>query len=115
MRSVRQTRTFHHAPSSQCCKVEGSDAFCAEWTPKLEAVLTTLRSTAEAYTLARKTYSEVFQDEVALRAEHYQAIDKLMGLVRAAFPNDRAKQDLVFPVIDDGDGSVSEEGESSEG
>jgi hypothetical protein len=25
-----------------------------------------------------------------------------MGVVRAAFPNDRARQDLVFPVLDNG-------------
>lgn len=86
------------------CKVEGSAAFCAEWTPNLEAALTKLQSTADAHSVARKTYSDAFQDEVALRSEHYQAVDKLVGLVRATFPNDRAKQDLVFPVVDEGNG-----------
>lgn len=86
------------------CKVEGSAAFLAEWTPKLEAILAKLESTANAHSLARKAYADAFQDEVALRSEHYQAIDKLMGLVRATFPNDRAKQDLVFPVVDEGNG-----------
>jgi hypothetical protein len=86
------------------CKVEGSAALCSEWTPKLEAVLGKLQSAASAHASARKTYADAFQDEVALRSEHYQAIDKLMGLVRATFPNDRVRQDLVFPSIEDGDG-----------
>ena len=34
-----------------------------------------------------------------------------MGLVRAAFPRDRARQDLVFPVLDEG----GESGGSGEG
>jgi len=86
------------------CKAEGSAAFLAEWTPKLEAALAKLQSTAAAHSQARKAYSDAFQDEATLRTEHYQAVDKLIGLVRATFPNDRAKQDLVFPVVDDGNG-----------
>lgn len=83
------------------CKLAGSEAFCAEWLPKLETALSHLKTTADAYKVTRAAYVEAFADEVALRAEHYQAIDKLMGLVRAAFPNDRTRQDLIFPVMDD--------------
>lgn len=91
------------------CKLAGSDALCAEWLPKLEAVLAKFRAAVEAYNVARKAYVNAFQDEIALRAEHHEAIDKLMGLVRAAFPNDRVKQDLVFPISDD-DTESSQEG-----
>lgn len=94
------------------CKVPGSEAFCAEWIPKLEAVVGKLKQAADAHTQARKAHIEAFQDEVALRSEHYMAVDKLMGFVRAAFPNDRARQDLIFPVVDDsGDNDTTEEGE----
>ena len=92
------------------CKVAGSEAFCAEWLPKLEVSLGRLTATADAYKAARTAYVNAFQDEVALRAEHYHAIDKLMGLVRAAFPNDRTRQDLIFPILDDG-GESLESGE----
>jgi hypothetical protein len=50
---------------------------------------------------------------VALRDEHFLSVDKLMGLVRAAFPRDRARQDLIFPVVeDDGESGGSSEDES---
>jgi len=99
----------------QRCKLPGSDAFCAEWLPKLQASLTKLKATAEAYKVAHKAHADAFQDEVALRAEHYQAVDKVMGLVRAAFPNDRARQDLIFPVMDDGGEGVENGDEESGG
>ncbi len=94
-------------------KLAGSEAFCAEWLPKLEAVLSNLQTTANAYKVARTTYLEAFQDELALRAEHYQAVDKLMGLVRAAFPNDRTRQDLIFPVMDDNGDSLDDSEEQA--
>ncbi|MBK9261212.1 MAG: hypothetical protein IPM54_15580 [Polyangiaceae bacterium] len=94
------------------CKVPGSEAFIAEWLPKLEASLDKLQTAANAYDSVRKAYLAAFADELALRGEHYQAVDKLMGLVRAAFPNDRARQDLVFPAVDeDSDDEGEGEGE----
>ncbi|MBK9260714.1 MAG: hypothetical protein IPM54_12960 [Polyangiaceae bacterium] len=39
---------------------------------------------------ARKAYLEAFADEVALRGEHYHAVDKLMGLVRGISERPRA-------------------------
>lgn len=99
----------------QRCKVPGSEAFCTEWLAKLQAALGQLKSTADAYKLANKAHADAFQDELALRTEHYHAVDKLMGLVRAAFPNDRARQDLIFPVMDDDTEAVEpDDGDSSE-
>jgi hypothetical protein len=95
-------------------KLAGSEAFCAEWLLKLETALSNLKTTADAYKVARTAYLEAFQYELALRTEHYQAIDKLMGLVRAAFPNDRARQDLIFPVMD-GNGDSLDDGEEQAG
>lgn len=83
------------------CNLAGSEAFCAEWTPKVEAALNKLKVAADEHAAARNVHLDAFQDEVALRGEHFQAVDKLAGLVRAAFPNDRARQDLIFPVVDD--------------
>ncbi len=95
------------------CKLAGSEAFCIEWLPKLETALGNLQTTASAYKVARTAYLEAFQDELALRADHYQAVDKLMGLVRAAFPNDRVRQDLIFPVVDDSGDSLDSSDEQA--
>ena len=97
------------------CKLAGSEAFCAEWLPKVEAVLAKFKAAVDGYDVARKAYLSAFQDEITLRAEHYDAIDKMMGLVRSAFPNDRVKQDLVFPVShDDADSAESIEAGGAE-
>lgn len=84
-------------------------AFAKEWQPKLEASLQKLRDAATVHSDARKAYLDAFKDEIALREEHKDAVDRLMGQVRAAFPRDRVKQDLVFPVMDEESGSGAEE------
>lgn len=95
------------------CKLPAADAFRTEWKPKLDAALTALSTTAKDLQSARDAYLDAFKAEVALRDEHYLAIDKLMGLVRAAFPRDRARQDLVFPVLDTNGESSNDGGEGN--
>jgi hypothetical protein len=97
------------------CNLAGVDAFRTEWKPKLDASLASLKNTAADHQGARDNYLDAFRAELALRNEHYLSVDKLMGLVRAAFPGDRAKQDLVFPVIDDASDNGEDEasGEST--
>jgi len=85
------------------CKLPGSAELIATWLPKLEASLAKLKSAAAALSHARDAYVDAFKQELALRNEHFHTIDKLMGLVRAAFPADRARQDLVFPAVDTSD------------
>jgi hypothetical protein len=98
------------------CKLPAADAFRTEWKPKLDASLAALSAAAKDQQEARDAYLNAFRAEVALRDEHYMAIDKLMGLVRAAFPRDRARQDLVFPVLDeDSESGSSGEGSESDG
>ena len=76
-------------------------AFAQEWKPKLKAALDKLSAAADAHKAAQSAYGDKFQEELALRAEHKQSVDKLMGQVRAAFPGDPVKQDLVFPIVED--------------
>lgn len=95
-------------------KLPNAEAFRNEWKPKLDASLAALTAAASDLQTGRDAYLDAFRAEVALRDEHYMAIDKLMGLVRAAFPRDRARQDLVFPVLDD-DSESGGSGESGEG
>ena len=94
-------------------KVEGMDAFRAEWAPKIEASLTVLRTADTDHKAAHKAYVDAFGTELALRQEHYRALDKIVGGVRSAFPGDRAKQDLVFPEAESA--TTASEGEEPEG
>jgi len=98
------------------CKLSVAEAFRTEWKPKLDASLAALSVAAKEQQDARNTFLDAFKAEIALRDEHYLAIDKLMGLVRAAFPRDGVRQDLVFPVLDEGGdgGGSSEDGEGEE-
>jgi hypothetical protein len=91
-------------------------AFAVEWKPKLSAELTKLTAAADAHKSALKAHASDFSEELALREEHRQSVDKVMGLVRATFPNDRAKQDLVFPEMNEAEAATVDEGdESTEG
>jgi len=84
-------------------KVAGIDAFRSEWVPKIEADLALLEAADKAVKDATKAYADAFGTEQSLRQEHYLTIDKVAGEVRSAFPGDRVKQDLVFPLVDDGE------------
>lgn len=90
-------------------------AFAVEWKPKLDAVLSKLSAAAAGHKAALKTHNNDFREEQSLREEHRQSVDKVMGLVRAAFPGDRIKQDLVFPDMTEAEvGTVDEAGEAAE-
>jgi hypothetical protein len=84
-------------------KVAGIDTYRSEWLPKLTASLHDLELAAAAFDEARDAYNDAFETEIALRDQHRTEVDRLSGLVRAAFPHDREKQDLVFPVVEEGD------------
>lgn len=87
-------------------------AFGAEWKPKIEPVLAKLGAAAEVHKAARAAYDQAFQEEVALREEHRRYVDRLMGEVRAAFPGDRARQDIVFPQLDESGSDDLDEAEA---
>jgi hypothetical protein len=82
-------------------KLPGVTALGAAWVPRIEADLAVLRAAADAHKAANDAYVAAFQIELGLRHEHARQVDRLMGLVRAAFPGDKIKQDLVFPEMDD--------------
>ena len=83
--------------------------FAAEWKPKLELALAKLTDAVAAHKAARETHDNAFRAEVALRDEHRRYVDRLMGETRAVFAGDRGRQDLVFPVIDEGGSAGGEE------
>lgn len=89
-------------------------AFAQTWQPKLAAVLAKLQAAADSHEAARKADAAAFVEETALREEHAHTVDKLMGAVRAAFPRDRAKQDLLFPVVEESSGGAEAEPDAPE-
>jgi hypothetical protein len=89
----------------------GIDAYRSEWLPKLTTSLAELQGASDGVTTANEAYLAAFQKELNLRREHHAAVDQLMGHVRAAFPRDKAKQDLVFPEIEDDEEPAKENGE----
>jgi len=90
-------------------KVPGVEAFSTEWLPKLSAALVGMKAAADGYGAAHKAYLDVFGSELSLREEHLLAVDRLAGQVRAAFPGDRERQDLIFPVVESDDGAEVDE------
>lgn len=82
-------------------KVAGIDAYRAAWLPKLKTTLEALQTALDAYAEAQAAHDDAFRIELALRDAHHDAVDKAMGQVRAAFPRDRAVQDVIFPIPDD--------------
>jgi hypothetical protein len=100
-------------------RVPGADSVRTDWLARLQTALDALRGAVSAHGTARGADQDAFDRELALREEHLLAVDKLAGLVRAAFPGDRDKQDVVFPQSvgedDAGEGSGSGGGEGSGG
>jgi hypothetical protein len=81
------------------CKLDGMDEYRAEWLPRLKDALFALEGAAAAYQSAQEAHDAAFGLEKAMRAQHRLEVDRLMGLVRAAFPDDRAMQDSIFPEM----------------
>lgn len=94
-------------------KLPEMGGYRSEWLPKIEASLALLKAAADELKVARDAYLDAYRAEFALRSEHYRMLDKIMGLVRAAFPDDRAKQDLIFPDVEDDDTAAEAETEEA--
>jgi hypothetical protein len=97
------------------CTLPGADALRSEWKPKLQAALKGLTDAAAAFEKASAAYVAAFGKELGLRAEHRRIVQKCAGVVRMAFPGDKLRQDLVFPVLDDLRSGTVEEVEETEG
>lgn len=80
-------------------KNPGFDGYRLVWLPKLESALAQLETAMGTHDSVRTAYDEAFKAELALRDAHLEIVDKVMGLVRAAFPRDREAQDVIFPVM----------------
>lgn len=83
----------------QRSKLAGVAALGASWVPQIQPALDRLRAAATAHQAARAAHLAAFREEVAVRHEHLRQVDRIMGLVKAAFPGDRARQDVIFPDV----------------
>ena len=77
------------------------DAFRAVWLAKLESALDKLETAVTTYESARDAHDQAFQAELALRDAHWEMVDRIMGMVRSAFPLDKDVQDVIFPILTD--------------
>ena len=78
-------------------KVAGVEPFRAEWLPKLTDKRAELSQALDALHAAQAARQDILSTESALRAQHRVEVERIIGQVRAAFPEDRAKQDVIFP------------------
>ncbi|MDC3960426.1 hypothetical protein [Polyangium jinanense] len=95
----------------QNAKLAGIDDYRAAWLPKLKAALSTLEAAVAAHLEALTAHDEAFKVELALRDAHHDAVDKVIGIVRAAFPRNRELQDVIFPVVEKSRKGASESDE----
>ncbi|NUN16352.1 MAG: hypothetical protein HUU55_22215 [Myxococcales bacterium] len=72
--------------------------FADQWLPELNARITTFSKAVDALKTLLEQHDALFATEKARRDEHALMIDKMAGIVRSRFPNDRAQQDAVFPA-----------------
>ena len=78
-------------------KVAGVDPFRTEWLPKLTEKRGELGQALDALDAAQAARKDILSTESALRDQHRVEVERIIGQVRAAFPEDRAKQDVIFP------------------
>jgi len=86
-------------------KLAALAALNVQWLPRLQAAHDRIAAAAQAYQTALQGYQTAFGEEVALRDDHALVVDTLMGQVRATFPNDRDRQDAIFPEVTTGSGA----------
>lgn len=69
----------------------------ADFAARLGAAASAFASAETAYRDAYKAWSDAFDEERLRRDDHYRTMDKLFGLIRAAFPTDAARREVVVP------------------
>jgi hypothetical protein len=74
----------------------------AEWQPKLQTACDGLVAALEARKSAETALYVARAEEQAARRDYHRTIDKTIAEVRALYPEDRGRQDLLFPSVDDG-------------
>jgi hypothetical protein len=82
------------------CVLPAAVAVAGEWLPRLTGAAERFEASLAAHETALAEYDAAFRTELTRRGEHSRVVDELIGRVRALFPEDRSRQDAVFPVVD---------------
>jgi hypothetical protein len=82
---------------ARACRVAGAKPVLEEWIPRVEDALARLTSALQAREVAFATRAAALAAEDAARLDHLITMDKLGSEVRALYPKDRKRVDLVFP------------------
>jgi hypothetical protein len=90
--TVEQFAILAHA-----CTVADADKVLGEWLPRLEEANAKLKIALQERERRATARAVASAAEESAREDHALAVDKLMGEVRAIFPKDRKRWDLIFP------------------
>ena len=91
------------------CALRAARQVAPEWLPRLTEAAARLETAVTAHGQAQTACDEAFRVELRRRDEHARIVDELVGRVRAAFPQDRAQQDAVFPSLNGRSGAGEDE------
>jgi len=78
-------------------KAAGADSVRDQWLGKLQDSLGALEDALEARAAAYADLARARAAEEAAKYDHELSVERLMGHVRAIFPRDRARWDVIFP------------------
>lgn len=79
--------------------VPGIEKVRQEWLPKAEDALAKLVAAVDGRRAAYQAVANARIAEEVAMDDHELAVEKLMGEVRATFPKDRRRWDVIFPAV----------------
>jgi len=92
---VKPARDFLTALESS--KAPGVGPVRDEWLPRLKDALSRLETAVEGRNKAYDALQQARAREEAAKDDHELSIERIMGQVRALFPKDKRKHDVIFP------------------
>jgi hypothetical protein len=81
------------------CKMPGAERVLEQWKPKLQQARDALAAALADRKAADAALALARQEEQGARREFNRTIDRMIGQIRLLFPEDRARQDLLFPSL----------------
>lgn len=84
---------------AKACTVPGAEKVIGEHLPRIERASAALKAALDERDRLEGARAVAFAAEESAREDHEAAISKLMGEVRALYPRDRKRWDLIFPTV----------------
>lgn len=97
-----------HAQSLEASKVPGVEAVRSEWLPKIQAAITKLDDAVKGRDAGYTDVARALAARDAAAEDHELAVERVQGHVRAAFPKDRSRWDVIFPAARTTGGATEE-------